>query len=105
MRGETVERLAVIVELSRPFGGVLTQRHTLSLRVANGLIIHIREVTHMLGTQTAQLHHTAEHVLHHEGAEIADVCRSIHSRTATVEAQLLAVFRLHGLQRPRLSII
>ena len=59
----------------------------------------------MFGAQTTELHHAAEDVLHHEGAEITDVGSSIHSGAATVEAQLLAVFCLHWLYRPRLCIV
>ena len=93
------------MELGGPLGGVLIQGHTLCLRVADGLVIYVCKVAHVLRAQTAQLHHAAEDVLHHEGAEITDVGSGVHSGAATVEAQLLAVFRLHGLHSPRLCIV
>ena len=105
VRGEAVERLAVIVEFSGPLGCIFAQRHALGLGIADGLVIHIREVTHMLGAQATQFHHAAEDILHHEGAEITDVSCGVHGGAATVEAQLLAVFCLHGLHCPRLCIV
>ena len=105
MRGKAVERLAVRMELGCPLGGVFAQRHTLSLRVTDGLVVHVGEVAHMLGTEATQFHNTAEHVLYNESAEITDMSSGIHSGAATVEAQLLAVFCLHWLYRPRLCIV
>ena len=88
-----------------PFGGVFAQRHALGLGIADGFVVNIGEVAHVFGAQPAQLHYAAEDILHHESAEVADVGRGIHSGTATVEAQLLAVFCLHGLHCPRLCIV
>ena len=48
----------------------------------------------MKGRQPGKLEHAAEHILGHEGPEVADVGRAIDGRSAAIKAEGPAVERL-----------
>jgi hypothetical protein len=91
VRGEEIQRGAVGVEFLRPEAGEVGQGLPGFLRVADRLVIHVSEIAHMQRGDAAHLHHAAEDILRHEGAEVPDVRRSIHGGAAAVEAQRLAI--------------
>lgn len=91
MRGKAVEGLAVPVELVRPCGGEFRQSDGRFAGVADGFVVHVRQVADMRGGRSSQFHNAAEHILHDEGAEIADVGGSVHRGTAAVKAQRFSI--------------
>ena len=93
MRRQEVQRRAVGVKLLRPALGEIGQRLPRFLRIADRLVIHIRDVAHMQRRRAGSLHHAAHHILRHEGAEVADVRRAIDRGSAAVETQRLAIQR------------
>ena len=101
---KAVESCTILVEFLRPLGGVLRQRNALCLRVADRLVIHIREIAYMFGTQSAKLHDPSEDILRHESAKVADVSSGVNGRTATVETQSFSILRFHGKNTARAGV-
>ena len=88
VRREAVERGAVGVELVGPLFGDLGQGAAFLARAADGLVVHVGEVADVLHLVLAELEfeEAAQEVVHHEGAEVADVGGRVDGRAAVVEA-------------------
>jgi hypothetical protein len=59
--------------------------------LADGFIIHIGDVAHMLNRSAVDLEYSTQGVLQEKGSKIADVGGSINRGTAAVEAQRVAL--------------
>lgn len=105
MWGEAVEGGAVVVEFLRPSGGEGVECHAGLLGVADGFVVDIGEVADVFGVLASEFDDAAEDVLQDEGAEVADVRRSVDGRSATVEPQCFAIYCLHGLKPSGLCVV
>ena len=91
MRRQEVERGAITVKTLGPVRAERGQRRVLRLRLADGFVVHIGEVAHVAGRQSVRLRHAAKHVLHREGAKVADVRGAIDGRAAAVKTERAAI--------------
>ena len=66
--------------------GIFAKGHAGLLRSGNGLVVHVREVHHLVHAQPQVVpERTAEHVEDHECPEIADVTAVVNGETARVD--------------------
>jgi hypothetical protein len=86
VRGQQAERKAVGMELIGPLLREVAQRLARGEGAADGLIVDVRDVADVLHLQAGDLEGAAQDVLHGEGAEIADVGRSVDRGSAAVHA-------------------
>jgi len=93
VRRQHVQRGAVGVEAGGPLGREVGQAAALGLRIADGFVVDVGDVAHVVGLQSGDLEGASEHILDDEGAEVADVRGRVDGRSAAVEAVAVAVER------------
>ncbi len=84
---QTVQRVAVGVELVGPLLGDLGECAVLLAGAADGLVVDVGDVAdvlHLVGAEL-ELEHAAQEVVDDEGAEVADVRRRVDGGAAVVE--------------------
>lgn len=96
VRRKQTESAAILVKTIDPPVGDLTQTAAFSIGRSDGLVVHVREVADLQGLQSGDLERASEDILHDEGAEVPDMGRSVHGRSAAVEPEGLTVLGLDG---------
>ena len=79
------------MKLLGPALSEIGERLTGLLGVADGFVIHIRDVSHMKSRSAAELDDSAEDILRDEGAEVSDVCWAINRGSAAIEADRFSI--------------
>ena len=101
LRRLDVERLQVREERVLVRLRVVGQRHVRRVRALDRLVVHVRQVHHLLDLQAVELDDAPQDVLERVGAEVADVREVVDRRPAGVEPDRAVGERRQLLVAPR----
>ena len=89
--GEAAEGDAVDVKLFRPASCKFLECLSRCLSITDRLVVDVSDISNMECLHVISFKHATEHVLHHKGAKVSNMCRAVNSGPTAVETEGLAI--------------
>ena len=81
------------MEFLSPTSGEFLEAFARCLGIADRFVIDISDVSNMKSLHVRRFQNSPKNILHHEGAEISNVCWAVNGRATAVETERFTVNR------------
>jgi hypothetical protein len=79
------------MEFLSPPSGEFLEAFASSLGIANRFVIDISDVSNMKSLHVSGFQNSPKNILHHEGAEIPNMCWAVNGRATAVETERFTI--------------
>ena len=94
VRRQAIQLFTILMKLRQPTSGKGLERLARGLGIADRLIVDVGNVANVVSLHSTHLQHATQDIVHHEGAEVSNVRRTIDRGSAAVEPKGLPINRL-----------